>query len=143
MRQVKNGLRQVGEAIKFCHHGGLKIAHLSVAPQYIYITSDGDWKLGGFGFALPLTGEKHLTTAIDFQVIGDGLPGPCVPPMQFSAPELMKVRPDSSPNPGSTRSTNFFLGTLLCGRARCRTVQNWSRPTSSASAGSRSKFSSA
>ena len=40
--------------------------------MHVYITKGADWKLGGFGFALPLTGEKHLTTSIDFQLIADG-----------------------------------------------------------------------
>lgn len=33
-------------------HQTAKLVHLNLAPENIWITSDGSWKLAGFGFAL-------------------------------------------------------------------------------------------
>lgn len=46
-------------AVSFLHKTA-KIAHLDISPQNIYITPNGTWKIGGFGFASPLgAGEDH------------------------------------------------------------------------------------
>ena len=43
-------------------HDSLKQAHLALALDNIYISSDGKWKLAGFGVNQLLTGEDTQTT---------------------------------------------------------------------------------
>jgi hypothetical protein len=48
---AKNGLRQVSEALSFMHTQA-KMYHGAVEPAHIYLTNQGDWKLGIITFVL-------------------------------------------------------------------------------------------
>jgi serine/threonine protein kinase len=48
---TKNGLRQLSEALLFLHRDA-KLYHRFVDPCNVYITKDGDWKLGGLYYAV-------------------------------------------------------------------------------------------
>jgi SCY1-like protein 2 len=47
---VKNGLRQIAEALQFCHQQA-RVYHNHVSPSNIVVTDRGDWKLFGFDFS--------------------------------------------------------------------------------------------
>uniref|UniRef100_A0A0E0C4M6 Protein kinase domain-containing protein n=1 Tax=Oryza meridionalis TaxID=40149 RepID=A0A0E0C4M6_9ORYZ len=49
--EVKHGLLQVSETLDFLHNNA-HLAHRAISPETVFITSNGSWKLGGFGFAL-------------------------------------------------------------------------------------------
>lgn len=53
--EAKQGVSDVAETLAFMHAS--RLAHCNLAPESIFITSDGAWKLAGFGFVRQITQE--------------------------------------------------------------------------------------
>ncbi|KAL0349609.1 UNVERIFIED_CONTAM: hypothetical protein Sradi_4110100 [Sesamum radiatum] len=49
--EVKHGLLQIAETLDFLHNNA-RLIHRAIAPESVLITSNGAWKLSGFGFAI-------------------------------------------------------------------------------------------
>nr|XP_009788433.1 PREDICTED: SCY1-like protein 2 [Nicotiana sylvestris] len=58
--EVKHGLLQIAETLDFLH-GNARLIHRSISPETILITSNGAWKLGGFGFAISVDQAADLS----------------------------------------------------------------------------------
>ncbi|CAN0170105.1 unnamed protein product, partial [Discosporangium mesarthrocarpum] len=54
--QVAWGLRCLCRALKFLHED-CKVAHCNLSLDSIFVTSGGDWKLGGLDLVSPLDGS--------------------------------------------------------------------------------------
>ncbi|KAL6842554.1 hypothetical protein ACP4OV_027398 [Aristida adscensionis] len=91
--EVKHGLLQVAETLDFLHNNA-HLAHRSISPETVFITSSGSWKLGGFGFALSVdqaTGALTSTQQFhysDYDVEDTALP--LQPSLNYTAPELVR-----------------------------------------------------
>uniref|UniRef100_A0A0E0JL67 Protein kinase domain-containing protein n=1 Tax=Oryza punctata TaxID=4537 RepID=A0A0E0JL67_ORYPU len=91
--EVKHGLLQVSETLDFLHNNA-HLAHRSISPETVFITSNGSWKLGGFGFALSVdqaTGSLTSTQQFhysDYDVEDTALP--LQPSLNYTAPELVR-----------------------------------------------------
>lgn len=48
--EVRAGMCQIAEALEYCHNE-VKLAHLNICPENIYVTTQGTWKLAGFNFS--------------------------------------------------------------------------------------------
>ncbi|KAI9298313.1 kinase-like protein [Neoconidiobolus thromboides FSU 785] len=48
--EIQKGLLQLSKGLQFCHESA-NLIHGNLIPSAIYITTKGDWKLGGFGFS--------------------------------------------------------------------------------------------
>ena len=48
--EVCHGMHQIAEGLRFLHEEA-KVVHGNVCPSSIVLTTSGDWKLCGFGFA--------------------------------------------------------------------------------------------
>lgn len=75
--ELKYGLYQISEALSFCHNEA-KIIHLNICPSSIWITENGDWKLGGFNFS-----KTRESTLIMFGK------NTFLPSLNYSAPEYV------------------------------------------------------
>lgn len=90
--EIKHGLLQVAETLDFLHNNA-HLAHRAISPETVFITSNGSWKLGGFGFALSVdqaTGgltSSQLFHYSDYDVEDTALP--LQPSLNYSAPELV------------------------------------------------------
>lgn len=91
--EVKHGLLQVSETLDFLHNNA-HLAHRAISPETVFITSNGSWKLGGFGFALSVdqaTGSLTSTQQFhysDYDVEDTALP--LQPSLNYTAPELVR-----------------------------------------------------
>ncbi|KAL5227462.1 hypothetical protein ABZP36_015727 [Zizania latifolia] len=91
--EIKHGLLQVSETLDFLHNNA-HLAHRSISPETVFITSSGSWKLGGFGFALSVdqaTGSLTSTQRFhysDYDVEDAALP--LQPSLNYTAPELVR-----------------------------------------------------
>lgn len=47
----------VTEALSFLHSAA-KLVHMDLSPENIWITTDGSWKIAGFGFSQPGEGSN-------------------------------------------------------------------------------------
>ncbi|VDN06984.1 unnamed protein product [Thelazia callipaeda] len=56
--EIHSGLTHILSALIFLHNKAY-ICHNNVCPYSIYVTSDGQWKLGGFECAQKLVNSKH------------------------------------------------------------------------------------
>ncbi|KAJ1284318.1 hypothetical protein BS78_03G195000 [Paspalum vaginatum] len=91
--EIKHGLLQVAETLDFLHNNA-HLAHRAISPETVFITSSGSWKLGGFGFALPvdqatggLTSSQQFHYS-DYDVEDTALP--LQPSLNYTAPELVR-----------------------------------------------------
>lgn len=91
--EIKHGLLQVAETLDFLHNNA-HLAHRAISPETVFITSNGSWKLGGFGFALSVdqaTGgltSSQLFHYSDYDVEDTALP--LQPSLNYTAPELVR-----------------------------------------------------
>ncbi|MCD9558965.1 hypothetical protein HAX54_016674 [Datura stramonium] len=58
--EVKHGLLQIAETLDFLHSNA-RLIHRSISPETILITSNGAWKLGGFGFTISVDQAADLS----------------------------------------------------------------------------------
>jgi len=65
--EAGRGLCHIAEALQHTHFVSRRL-HLGVAPESIFLTPQGVWKLGGFGFSITLapseTGEQSLPPSL-------------------------------------------------------------------------------
>eukprot|EP01063_Lacrimia_lanifica_P021318 TRINITY_DN2861_c0_g1_i1.p1 TRINITY_DN2861_c0_g1~~TRINITY_DN2861_c0_g1_i1.p1 ORF type:complete len:892 (+),score=340.35 TRINITY_DN2861_c0_g1_i1:112-2787(+) len=92
-QEKKFGLFQVAEAVAFLH-GQVRVLHLNLTPAAIYIAASGDWKIGGFDFAVPAApgaapngNFQQLTSTDMFDTSINPLLGP---DLNYAAPEYVK-----------------------------------------------------
>ncbi|KAL5222513.1 hypothetical protein ABZP36_027226 [Zizania latifolia] len=91
--EIKHGLLQVSETLDFLHNNA-HLAHRSISPETVFITSSGSWKLGGFGFALSVDQATGSLTSSqrfhysDYDVEDTILP--LQPSLNYTAPELVR-----------------------------------------------------
>ncbi|KAG0495015.1 hypothetical protein HPP92_006009 [Vanilla planifolia] len=93
--EVKHGLLQIAESLDFLHNNA-HLIHRAISPETVFITSSGAWKLGGFGFAIPVDqASSGLTSALTFHYpeydVEDSIL-PLQPSLNYTAPELVRSK---------------------------------------------------
>ncbi|KAL1833622.1 hypothetical protein ACET3Z_003273 [Daucus carota] len=96
--EVKHGLLQVAESLDFLHNNA-RLIHRAICPENILITSNGAWKLSGFGFAI--TTDQASSDSSNVQSfhyaeydVEDSL-FPLQPSLNYTAPELVRSKSSS------------------------------------------------
>lgn len=96
--EVKHGLLQVSESLDFLHNNA-SLIHRAICPETVLITSNGAWKLGGFGFAI--TTDQASSDSANVQSfhyaeydVEDSLL-PLQPSLNYTAPELVRSKSSS------------------------------------------------
>ncbi|KAL5989631.1 SCY1-like protein 2 A [Asimina triloba] len=97
--EVKHGLLQVAETLDFLHNNA-HLIHRAISPETVYITSNGAWKLGGFGFAISVDqASSDLSNVQPFHYaeydVEDSLL-PLQPSLNYTAPELVRSKASST-----------------------------------------------
>ncbi|KAL3503926.1 hypothetical protein ACH5RR_033767 [Cinchona calisaya] len=93
--EVKHGLLQIAETLDFLHNNA-RLIHRSISPETILITSNGAWKLGGFGFAIPTDQSSSDSANVqafhyaEYDVEDSILP--LQPALDYTAPELVRSK---------------------------------------------------
>jgi SCY1-like protein 2 len=92
------------EALNFLHYNA-KTIHMGLAPEHIYITSDGKLKLAGLNFSVQFSTSETLNVPMtyDLRINEYSL----VPNLRFAAPEI------SESSQCSVSSDIFSIGTIL------------------------------
>ncbi|KAK8924028.1 hypothetical protein KSP39_PZI019145 [Platanthera zijinensis] len=91
--EVKHGLLQIAETLDFLHSNA-RLIHRAIAPENVFITSNGAWKLGGFGFAISMDDASIGSTAThgfrypEYDTEDSILP--IQPSLNYTAPELLR-----------------------------------------------------
>lgn len=91
--EVKHGLLQIAESLDFLHSNA-RLVHRALSPENVFITSNGAWKLGGFGFAIPMddtsigTAATHAFHYPEYDAEDSILP--IQPSLNYTAPELLR-----------------------------------------------------
>ncbi|KAG0492943.1 hypothetical protein HPP92_006341 [Vanilla planifolia] len=93
--EVKHGLLQIAESLDFLHNNA-HLIHRAISPETVFITSSGAWKLGGFGFAIPVDqASSGLTSTLTFHYpeydVEDSIL-PLQPSLNYTAPELVRSK---------------------------------------------------
>ncbi|KAJ8530979.1 hypothetical protein K7X08_025710 [Anisodus acutangulus] len=95
--EVKHGLLQIAETLDFLHSNA-RLIHRSISPETILITSNGAWKLGGFGFTISVDQAADLSNMQAFHYaeydIEDSII-PLQPSLDYTAPELVRSKTSS------------------------------------------------
>lgn len=95
--EVKHGLLQIAETLDFLHNNA-RLIHRSISPETILITSNGAWKLGGFGFTISVDQAADLSTMQAFHYaeydVEDSII-PLQPSLDYTAPELVRSKTSS------------------------------------------------
>ncbi|KAM7473056.1 hypothetical protein LguiA_011239 [Lonicera macranthoides] len=96
--EVKHGLLQIAESLNFLHNNA-RLIHRAISPENVLITSNGAWKLGGFGFAISADeSSTELSNGQGFHYaeydVEDTLL-PLQPSLDYTAPELVQSRSSS------------------------------------------------
>ncbi|KAL3641502.1 SCY1-like protein 2 A [Castilleja foliolosa] len=101
--EVKHGLLQIAETLDFLHNNA-RLIHRAISPETVLITSNGAWKLGGFGFAISSTDQSNDSAGMqsfhyaEYDVEDSILP--LQPSINYTAPELVRSK-SSSVGPAS------------------------------------------
>lgn len=109
--EVKHGLLQTAETLDFLHNNA-RLVHRAISPESILITSNGAWKLGGFGFAISSDQSSNESASMqafhyaDYDVEDSIMP--LQPSINYTAPELIRSKTSSI---GSAADV-FSLGCL-------------------------------
>ncbi|PHT34254.1 hypothetical protein CQW23_26054 [Capsicum baccatum] len=92
--EVKHGLLQIAETLDFLHNNA-RLIHRSISPETILITSNGAWKLGGFGFTISVDQAADLSNMQAFHYaeydVEDSVV-PLQPSLEYTAPELVRSK---------------------------------------------------
>lgn len=95
--EVKHGLLQIAETLDFLHSNA-RLIHRSISPETILITSNGAWKLGGFGFTISVDQAADLSNLQAFHYaeydVEDSII-PLQPSVDYTAPELVRNKTSS------------------------------------------------
>ncbi|KAL8485777.1 hypothetical protein ACS0TY_027887 [Phlomoides rotata] len=96
--EVKHGLLQIAETLDFLHNNA-RLIHRAISPETILITSNGAWKLGGFGFTIST--DQSSNDSASFQAfhyaeydVEDSIL-PLQPSINYTAPELVRSKTSS------------------------------------------------
>lgn len=73
------------EALNFLHNNA-KMIHMGLAPEHIYITSEGRLKLGGLNFAVQFSTAESLNVPLNYDLRINEYS--VVPNLRFAAPEI-------------------------------------------------------
>lgn len=73
------------EALNFLHNNA-KMIHMGLAPEHIYITSDGKLKLSGLNFSLQFSTADTLNVPLNYEMRINEYA--VVPNLRFAAPEI-------------------------------------------------------
>lgn len=93
--EVKHGLLQIAETLDFLHSNA-RLIHRSISPETLLITSNGAWKLGGFGFAISTDQSSSDSATLqafhyaEYDVEDSILP--LQPSLDYTAPELVRSK---------------------------------------------------
>ncbi|KAL0359964.1 UNVERIFIED_CONTAM: SCY1-like protein 2 [Sesamum radiatum] len=96
--EVKHGLLQVAETLDFLHNNA-RLIHRAIAPESVLITSNGAWKLSGFGFAISTDQSSNDAASMqafhyaEYDVEDSILP--LQPSINYTAPELVRSKTSS------------------------------------------------
>ncbi|KAL3638612.1 SCY1-like protein 2 A [Castilleja foliolosa] len=92
--EVKHGLLQIAETLDFLHNNA-RLIHRAISPETVLITSNGAWKLGGFGFAISSTDQSNDAGMQSFHYaeydVEDSVL-PLQPSINYTAPELVRSK---------------------------------------------------
>ncbi|XP_020591543.1 SCY1-like protein 2 [Phalaenopsis equestris] len=108
--EIKHGLLQIAESLDFLHNNA-HLIHRAISPETVFITSTGAWKLGGFGFAIPIDqASSDLTETQTFHYpeydVEDSIL-PLQPSLNYTAPELVRSK-------SSTVGTSADIFSFAC-----------------------------
>ncbi|KAM7511485.1 hypothetical protein LguiB_010360 [Lonicera macranthoides] len=97
--EVKHGLLQIAESLDFVHNTA-HLIHRALSPETVLITSNGAWKLCGFGFAVSADpSSTDLPNAQAFHYaeydVEDSML-PLQPSLNYTAPELVRSKASSA-----------------------------------------------
>ncbi len=92
------------EALNFLHNNA-KMIHMGLAPEHIYITTEGRLKLGGLNFAVQFSTAESLNVPLNYDLRINEYS--VVPNMRFAAPEI------SEQSQCSINSDIYSVGTIL------------------------------
>lgn len=96
--EMKHGLLQIAESLEFIHSNA-RLIHRAISPENILITSNGAWKLGGFGFAISTDQAISDSSNVlafhyaEYDVEDSMLP--LQPSLNYTAPELVRSKTNS------------------------------------------------
>jgi SCY1-like protein 2 len=92
------------EGLNFLHNNA-KMIHMGLAPEHVYITSEGRLKIGGLNFSVQFSTSESLNVPLNYDLRIDEYS--MVPNLRFAAPEL------SEKQSVSIQSDIFSVGNLL------------------------------
>eukprot|EP00002_Diphylleia_rotans_P012496 TRINITY_DN2445_c0_g1_i5.p1 TRINITY_DN2445_c0_g1~~TRINITY_DN2445_c0_g1_i5.p1 ORF type:complete len:919 (+),score=220.08 TRINITY_DN2445_c0_g1_i5:96-2852(+) len=87
--EIRMGALQIASFLAFAHNDA-KLIHGNIAPESIFITESGAWKVAGFGFAQQFDPMGLTKTLPEYQAV-DNAPTSCFtkPNPSFMAPEMV------------------------------------------------------
>ncbi|KAG6592350.1 SCY1-like protein 2, partial [Cucurbita argyrosperma subsp. sororia] len=97
--EIKHGLLQIAESLNFLHSNA-HLIHRAISPENVLITSNGAWKLAGFGFAIPADQTSSDMASVqafhyaEYDVEDSVLP--LQPSLNYTAPELVRSKSSSA-----------------------------------------------
>ena len=96
--EKKYALFQLAEGLSFLHTK-VAVAHLNLTPGNIWITPNGDWKIGGFEFSVPADGSRqpcqNFTSIVGSGPFDSSINPWLGPDLEYAAPEYVKGMPPS------------------------------------------------
>ncbi|PHJ16194.1 scy kinase-related protein (incomplete catalytic triad) [Cystoisospora suis] len=122
--EVKSGILDIAEALHFLH-ADAQLVHLNINSDSVFLTPQGQWRLGGLGFALELPAQSaeglSSTNLIDCAFVFGGSSGSAqaavsvVPPLYYSAPELSATKPGKCCRASDIFSLGLLMAEVLLG----------------------------
>lgn len=92
------------EAMNFLHNNA-KMIHMGLAPENIYITSDGKLKLAGLNFSVQFSSSESLNVPLNYDLHVNEYS--MIPNLKYAAPEL------SEQSQCSINSDIYSIATIL------------------------------
>ncbi|KAF2361535.1 Protein kinase domain [Trinorchestia longiramus] len=86
--EIKYGFIQVCEGLQFLHES-VKAVHCSISLDTVVVSQQGAWKLFGFDFCLSNSAPPDAQPLWQFPEYRPSLPSPCLPPLEYLAPECI------------------------------------------------------
>ncbi|CBZ50123.1 deha2d02640p, related [Neospora caninum Liverpool] len=118
--EIKSGLLDLGEALRFLH-ADAQLIHLNVNPDSVFFTPKGQWRLGGLGFAQEIPGDGGAGKLVDCGFSFGAPSGSAqaqvsvVPPLYYSAPELAASHPGKCCRASDVYSLGLLMAEVLLG----------------------------
>ncbi|XP_047739124.1 SCY1-like protein 2 isoform X2 [Hyalella azteca] len=86
--EIKYGFVQICEGLQFLNDS-VKAVHCSISPDTVVVSQHGAWKLFGFDFCLTNSAASDAKPSWQFPEYRPSLPPPCLPPLEYLAPECI------------------------------------------------------